>query len=85
MGGSPSQGSWLSEHEAQGEDLWVHQLRLLQGCTVLPAASPLLGPHMAQLLRKQSFGESVHPGVTFQEPLISALMLAPTLPPQAGP
>lgn len=48
----------------------VCQLHLLQGCRVLLAASLVLWPNMAKLLRKQSFGESVHPDVTFQEPLI---------------
>lgn len=38
--------------------------------TGLLAASLLLWPNMAKLLRKQSFGELVHPDVTFQEPLI---------------
>lgn len=41
-----------------------------QGCggSWLPACSS--GPNTAKLLRKQSFGKSVHPDVTFQEPLI---------------
>lgn len=51
----------------------------------LLAVGPLIWPNLAKLLSKQPFGKSVHPDVTFQEPLSLSLTLTPTLPLPAGP